>query len=349
MALRQRRGGGDPRRGRGTHRPVASLDRKDAPSPGCESSTSGGGAGRSSRRERIPSLSEVLEAFPAAVVNVEMKSRARARPGTRGRGGPDAPAAPGRASRRGLVLQRRAARRLPGTRSRRGHRASSCARGDRLARASAAIRVLRPAAIHLARQTGDGPRGSRRGGGRSEACWSGPWTTRPRWSGSPRWASVRVVSNVPGVAREAVRRATGGDAPGRNYNGFTGARLAESEAASVAGSWQRSPLADVGGGQSAERHLAARDGGDPGERLDGAPSSVPARTRFGRNVRRRTSTISAGGGLPPARPAPPPATSSVKKSSARSISWRAAGCCSSTAAWAWKRPDRHLAASGRRR
>jgi len=160
------------------------------------------------RRERIPALSEVLDTFPSAVVNVELKS---------GRI-PD------------LGLAREVVRTL------RQHQAEprvvvssfsvsllgafralapDVAAGLLVeasplwqARAAGALRVLRPASIHPARQlvTADRVASWRRAGLRVLV-----WTVDDP-SEVERLATMgvdAVVSNVPGVAREAVRRATG--------------------------------------------------------------------------------------------------------------------------------------------
>jgi glycerophosphoryl diester phosphodiesterase len=160
------------------------------------------------RRERIPSLSEVLGAFPSAVVNVEMKSGHV----------PD------------LGLAREVARTL------RQHQAeprvvvssfstvllaafralaSDVAAGYLVApgtlwkaRASAAIRVLRPAAIHPARQL---VTPARMEAWRQAGLRVLVWTVDDP-AEVERLAALgvdAVVSNVPGLAREAVRRATG--------------------------------------------------------------------------------------------------------------------------------------------
>jgi len=160
------------------------------------------------RRERIPSLPEVLDAFPSAVVNVEMKS--------------------GHVPDLGLALE--VARTI------RRHQAEprvvvssfsaallavfralapDVAAGYLLApgalwqaRAAAAVRLLRPAAIHPARQLVTPARMEAWGrAGLRVLVW-----TVDDPSEVERIAALgvdAVVSNVPGVAREAVRRATG--------------------------------------------------------------------------------------------------------------------------------------------
>ena len=160
------------------------------------------------RGERIPTLAEVLEAFPSAVVNVELKS---------GRV-PD------------LGLAREVARTL------RQHRAEprvvvssfsaallaafrvlapGVAAGYLVApgtlwqaRAAAAVLLLRPAAIHPARQLATPARVEAWGrSGLRVLVW-----TVDDPADVERLAALgvaAVVSNVPGLAREAVRRATG--------------------------------------------------------------------------------------------------------------------------------------------
>ena len=158
--------------------------------------------------ERIPLLSEVLHAFPSAVVNVDMKSGQV----------PD------------LGLAREVARTL------RQHRAEprvvvssfsaallaafralapDVAAGYLVApgtlwraRAAVAVRLLRPAAIHPARQLVTPARMEAWGrAGLRVLVW-----TVDDPAEVERFAALGVdaiVSNAPGVAREAVRRATG--------------------------------------------------------------------------------------------------------------------------------------------
>jgi glycerophosphoryl diester phosphodiesterase len=158
--------------------------------------------------ERIPSLPQVLDAFPSAVVNVEMKSGQV----------PD------------LGLAREVARTL------RQHRAEprvvvssfsaallaafralapDVAAGYLVApgtlwqaRAAAAIRLLRPAAIHPARQLVTPARVEAwRRAGLHVLVWT--VDDPAEVERLAKLGVAAVVSNVPGVTREAVRRATG--------------------------------------------------------------------------------------------------------------------------------------------
>jgi glycerophosphoryl diester phosphodiesterase len=164
--------------------------------------------GEAFRGERIPALSEVLDAFPTAVVNVEMKSGLVPDPGL------------AREVVR-TIRQRQAEARvvvssfsvalLAAFRA----LAPDVATGMLvepgalwLARAAAAIRALRPAAVHPARQLVTASRmASWRRAGLRVLVWTVDVPDEVE-----RLAAMGVdalVSNVPGVARDAVRRATG--------------------------------------------------------------------------------------------------------------------------------------------
>jgi glycerophosphoryl diester phosphodiesterase len=160
------------------------------------------------RGERIPSLSEVLDAFPSAVVNIEMKcgrvpdlglAREVARTLRQHRAEPR------------VVVSSFSAALLAAFRA----LAPDVAAGYLVApgtlwqaRASAAVRVLRPAAIHPARQLVTPAR---------MEAWKHAGLRVLVWTVDDpadveRLAALgvdAVVSNVPGLAREAVRRATG--------------------------------------------------------------------------------------------------------------------------------------------
>ena len=160
------------------------------------------------RGERIPTLPEVLDAFPSAVVNVEMKSglvpdlglaREVARTLRQHQAEPRVVVSSFHA---GLLAAFRAL-------------APDVAAGVLVepgaiqqAGAAAAIRALRPASIHPARQlvTSERMASWRRAGLRVLV-----WTVDDP-AEVERLASMgvdAVVSNAPGVARDAVRRATG--------------------------------------------------------------------------------------------------------------------------------------------
>jgi glycerophosphoryl diester phosphodiesterase len=158
--------------------------------------------------ERIPTLSEVLEAFPTAVVNVELKS--------------------GRVPDPGLAVEV--------VRTLRQHRAEprvvvssfhaallgafrslapDVATGFLVspgaiawAIAVAAVRALRPTAIHLARELATAPRiEAWRKAGVEVLVWT---VDEPaELERLTRLGVAALVSNRPGTAREAVRRATG--------------------------------------------------------------------------------------------------------------------------------------------
>lgn len=158
--------------------------------------------------ERIPTLSEVLEAFPSAVVNVELKSGRVPDPGLavevlrtlrQHRAEPR------------VVVSSFSAALLGAFRS----LAPDVATGFLVspgaiawARAVAAVRALRPTAVHLARELATAPR---------LAAWTGAGVKVLVWTVDDpaeveRLAGLGVaalVSNRPGVAREAVRRVSG--------------------------------------------------------------------------------------------------------------------------------------------
>ncbi len=158
--------------------------------------------------QRIPTLSEVLEDLPAAVVNVEMKAGMV----------PDLALAvevvravrQQRAEPR-VVVSSFSAAQLGAFRS----LAPDVATGFLVApgaiawaRATTAVRALRPAAIHLARELATVQR---------VEAWTGAGLRVLVWTVDDPEEVARlaglgvaaVVSNQPGVAREAVRRATG--------------------------------------------------------------------------------------------------------------------------------------------
>jgi glycerophosphoryl diester phosphodiesterase len=158
--------------------------------------------------ERIPTLPDVLDAFPGAVVNVELKS---------GRV-PDLGLAveavrairQARAEER-VVVSSFSAALLSAFRS----LASDVPTGflvepGALAwiRAKAAIRVIGPAAVHLARELATG---SRLAAWRDAGVHVLVWTVDDpvEVERLSRMGVTAIVSNRPGMAREAVRRATG--------------------------------------------------------------------------------------------------------------------------------------------
>jgi glycerophosphoryl diester phosphodiesterase len=186
----------------------AALDVRRTPLPLLRELDVGGWRGEAFRGERIPTLGEVLDAFPGAVVNVEMKSGRIPDPGLarevvrtiRQR----------RAEPR-VVVSSFSATLLAAFRA----LAPDVATGflvspGRLwqARAAAALRALRPAAIHVARELVTPER---------VAAWKGAGLQVLAWTVDDpaevaRLASLGVdalVCNGPGPAREAVRRATG--------------------------------------------------------------------------------------------------------------------------------------------
>jgi glycerophosphoryl diester phosphodiesterase len=158
--------------------------------------------------ERIPTLDEVLKAFPAAIVNVELKS-ARV---------PDLglPVEVVRTLRQHgaeprVVVSSFSATLLAAFRA----LAPDVATGFLVApgaiawaRAEAAVRAIRPTAIHLSRELATGQR---------LAAWAAGGVRVLVWTVDDpveverlaRFGVAAVVSNRPGVAREAVRRATG--------------------------------------------------------------------------------------------------------------------------------------------
>jgi glycerophosphoryl diester phosphodiesterase len=164
--------------------------------------------GEAFRHERIPTLPEVLDSFPSAVVNVEMKA--------------------GRVPDLGLarevlrtIRQQRAEPRVVVS----SFSASLLAAfralapdvaagylvapgGAWQARAAAAVRLLRPAAIHPSRELVTAARMEAWGrAGLRVLVW-----TVDDPAEVERLATLgvaAVVSNAPGLAREAVRRATG--------------------------------------------------------------------------------------------------------------------------------------------
>jgi glycerophosphoryl diester phosphodiesterase len=160
------------------------------------------------RRERIPSLAEVLDAFPSAVVNVEMKSGRVPDPGL------------AREVVRTLrqhqaeprvVVSSFSATLLATFRALAPDVAAGClVAPGRLwqARVGAMIQLLRPAAIHPAWQLVTPAR---------MEAWGRAGLRVLVWTVDDPAEVERlvalgvgaVVSNTPGVAREAVRRATG--------------------------------------------------------------------------------------------------------------------------------------------
>ena len=158
--------------------------------------------------ERIPTLSEVLEAFPDAVVNVEMKSGRL----------PDLGLAvevvrtlrQHRAEERAIVSSFGASM-LGAFRS----LAPDVATGFLVApgaiawaRAAAAVRAIRPSAIHLAREMATARRvDSWVRSGMNVLVWTvDDPVEAERFA---RQGVAALVSNRPGPVREAVRRATG--------------------------------------------------------------------------------------------------------------------------------------------
>jgi len=181
---------------------------KEAPLPRLRELDVGRWRGDAFAGERIPTLSEVLVAFPAAVVNVEMKS--------------------GRVPDLGLAVEV--------VRTLRQHRAEArvvvssfsaallgafrslapdVATGFLVAPgaiawalATTAVRAIRPAGIHLARELATSQR---------LEAWTRAGVHVLVWTVDDpdeverlaRLGVAALVSNQPGVAREAVRRATG--------------------------------------------------------------------------------------------------------------------------------------------
>jgi len=186
----------------------AALPVKDTPLPRLRTLDVGSWRGEAFAGERIPTLSEILAAFPAAVVNVEMKS--------------------GRVPDLGLAVEV--------VRTLRQHRAEErvvvssfsaallgafrslapdVATGFLVAPgaiawalATAAVRAIRPAGIHLARELATAQR---------LEAWTRAGVHVLVWTVDDpdeverlaRLGVSALVSNQPGVAREAVRRATG--------------------------------------------------------------------------------------------------------------------------------------------
>jgi glycerophosphoryl diester phosphodiesterase len=158
--------------------------------------------------ERIPTLSQVLEAFPAAVVNVELKSGRL----------PDLGLAvevvrtlrQHRAEERAIVSSFGAAL-LGAFRS----LAPDVATGFLVApgaiawaRAAAAVRAIRPSAIHLAREMATAQRvDSWVRSGMNVLVWTVDDPVEAERLA--RQGVAALVSNRPGLVREAVRRATG--------------------------------------------------------------------------------------------------------------------------------------------
>jgi glycerophosphoryl diester phosphodiesterase len=158
--------------------------------------------------ERIPTLAEVLDAFPAVVVNVELKA--------------------GRVPDLGLPIEVVRTLRQRGAESRvvvSSFSATLLAAFRTLApdvatgflvapgaiawaRAEAAVRAIRPTAIHLARELATD---------RRLAAWAASRVNVLVWTVDEpaeverlaRLGVAAIVSNRPGVARAAVRRATG--------------------------------------------------------------------------------------------------------------------------------------------
>jgi glycerophosphoryl diester phosphodiesterase len=186
----------------------AALAVKDAPLPRLKELDVGRWRGEAFAGERIPTLSEVLGTFPAAVVNVELKSGRL----------PDLGLAvevvrtlrQQRAEGRTIVSSFSAAL-LGAFRS----LAPDVATGFLVApgaiawaRAAAAVRAIRPAAIHLAREMATAERlDSWIGGGTSVLVWTVDDPAEAERLA--RQGVAALVSNRPGVVREAVRRATG--------------------------------------------------------------------------------------------------------------------------------------------
>lgn len=186
----------------------AVLGVRDAPLSRLRTLDVGRWKGAAFARERVPTLSEVLLAFPAAVVNVELKS------GTV----PDLglPVEVVRTLRQHraeprVVVSSFSASLLGAFRS----LAPDMATGFLVApgaiawaRAAAAVRAIRPSAIHLARELATPPR---------LAAWIRAGVHVLVWTVDDpaeverlaRLGVSAVVSNQPGVARQAVRRATG--------------------------------------------------------------------------------------------------------------------------------------------
>ncbi len=181
---------------------------KDSPLPRLRKLDVGRWRGKGFAGERIPTLSEVLLEFPGAVVNVEMKS------GTV----PDLGLAvevvrtlrQHRAEPR-VVVSSFSASLLGAFRS----LAPDVATGFLVApgaiawaRATAAVRALRPSAIHLARELATPQRvGAWARAGLNVLVWT--VDDPDEVERLARMGVAALVSNRPGVAREAVKRATG--------------------------------------------------------------------------------------------------------------------------------------------
>lgn len=158
--------------------------------------------------ERIPTLSEVLEAFPVAIVNVELKSERIPDPGLAVE--VVRTLRQHRAEPRVVVSSFHAAL-LGAFRS----LAPDVATGFLVSPGAiawavsvAAIRALRPTAIHLARELATAPRiEAWRKAGVEVLVWT--VDDPAEIERLARLGVAALVSNRPGAARDAVRRATG--------------------------------------------------------------------------------------------------------------------------------------------
>jgi glycerophosphoryl diester phosphodiesterase len=160
------------------------------------------------RGERIPLLEEVLEAFPSAVVNVEMKAAGR----------PDLALAREVAR---IVREARAGERVvvssfsPRLLAAFGRRDPEVARGWLVApgrawrlRAALGARWVRAHALHPGRSLVTPERAAAwRAAGLRLAVWT--VDDPAEVERLARLGATAVISNRPGIAREAVRRATG--------------------------------------------------------------------------------------------------------------------------------------------
>ena len=181
---------------------------KDAPLSALRELDVGRWRGEPFAGERIPTLSDVLEAFPAAVVNVELKSGRIPDPGLAVE--VVRTLRQHRAEPRVVVSSFHAAL-LGAFRS----LAPDVATGFLVspgaiawALAVAAVKAIRPTAIHLARELATAPRVEAwRKAGVEVLVWTVDEPAEiERLS---RLGVAALVSNRPGVARDAVRRATG--------------------------------------------------------------------------------------------------------------------------------------------
>ncbi|HET8725546.1 MAG TPA: glycerophosphodiester phosphodiesterase family protein [Anaeromyxobacteraceae bacterium] len=181
---------------------------KDAPLAALRELDVGRWRGEAFRGERVPTLPEVLEAFPRAVVNVEMKSGRIPDPGL----AVEVTRAIRQAGAEGRVVVSSFSGTLLGAfRSIAADVATGfLVESGPLAalRAGAILRALRPRAIHAPRESATDER---------IQAWKGAGLRVLVWTVDDPAEAERlarrgvdaIVSNRPGVVREAVRRVTG--------------------------------------------------------------------------------------------------------------------------------------------